>query len=87
MAKKKAKKAAKRAPKKSTKGKAKAKGRGKKKAGGDLIISKSRTKAAADLNVSGDFYTALDSVVREMISGAEARATNNGRRTLRPHDL
>jgi len=88
MAKKKAKKAAKRAPKKSaTKGKAKAKGRGKKKAGGDLIISKSRTKAAADLNVSGDFYTALDSVVREMISGAEQRATNNGRRTLRPHDL
>ena len=86
MAKKKAKKAAKRAPKKSAT-KAKGRGRGKKKAGGDLIISKSRTKAAADLNVSGDFYTALDSVVREMISGAEARATNNGRRTLRPHDL
>ncbi|MFT5285509.1 MAG: hypothetical protein ACI8TQ_001674 [Planctomycetota bacterium] len=87
MAKKKAKKAAKRAPKKSaTKGKAKAKAKGKKKSV-DLIISKSRTKAAADLNVSGEFYSALDVVVREMIAGAEARATNNGRRTLRPHDL
>ncbi len=86
MAKRKAKKAKRATKKTATKGKAKAKARGKKKTG-DLIISKSRTKAAADLNVSGEFYSALDSVVREMIAGAEARATNNGRRTLRPHDL
>ena len=81
MAKRKAKKTAR---KKTTK--RKAKGRGRKKTM-DLIISKSRTKAASGLNVSGDFYSALDGVVRELISGAEARATNNGRRTLRPHDL
>ena len=89
MAKRKAKKA-KRATKKTTargKSKVKAKGRGKKKSGLDLIISKSRTKAAAGLNVSGEFYGALDEAVRGMIAGAEARATNNGRRTLRPHDL
>lgn len=62
--------------------------RGKKKGRtGELIISKSRTKASASLNVSGDFYSALDSHVRTLIKGAEARATNNGRRTLRPHDL
>jgi hypothetical protein len=63
--------------------------RGTKKKGrtGELIISKSRTKASASLNVSGDFYSALDSHVRTLIKGAEARATNNGRRTLRPHDL
>lgn len=61
--------------------------RTKKKTATDLIISKSRTKAAASLNVSGDFYSALDGAVREMIGSAEARAENNGRRTLRPHDL
>jgi hypothetical protein len=53
----------------------------------ELIISKSRTKAAASINVSGEFYAALDSAVRNLIAGAEARAMNNGRRTLRPHDL
>jgi len=60
--------------------------RGKKTAA-DLIISKSRTKAASKINVSGDFYSALDGAVRTLIKGAEARAVNNGRKTLRPHDL
>jgi hypothetical protein len=55
---------------------------------GDLIISKSRTKAAVkNCNVSGDFYGALDSYVRCAIKSAEARATQNGRKTLRPQDL
>ena len=63
------------------KGKAKA-------ATGDLIISKSRTKAAVrNCNVSGDFYGALDAYVRNAIKGAEARASQNGRKTLRPQDL
>jgi len=62
--------------------------RGRKKAaGGDLIISKSRTKAAASINVSGDFYVALDEAVRNLIATAEARAESNNRRTLRPQDL
>jgi hypothetical protein len=64
---------------------------GKKKRGkfrtSDLIISKSRTKNASGINVSGDFYGALDAAVREMIANAEARAASNNRRTLRPHDL
>ena len=59
----------------------------KKKPSGDMIISKSRTKAAASINVSGDFYAALDGAVRSMIANAERRATDNNRRTLRPHDL
>lgn len=87
MARRTAKKAAR---KKVTKKKAskKAAGRGaKKKATGDLIISKSRTKAAASINVSGEFYAALDAAVRGMIATAEQRATDNNRRTLRPHDL
>ena len=65
-------------PKKTTK---------KKKAGTDYIISKSRTKAAVGINVSGDFYAALDIAVRNMIDTAEVRACNNGRKTLRPYDL
>lgn len=76
-----ARRAAKKAGKKAGRGKA------TKKASGDMIISKSRTKAAASINVSGDFYSALDGAVRRLIANAEARATNNGRRTLRPHDL
>ncbi|MBP8301074.1 MAG: DUF1931 domain-containing protein [Planctomycetes bacterium] len=58
------------------------------KVSGDLIISKSRTKAAVKKsNVSSDFYGALDSAVRGMIAGAEKRAEANGRKTLRPQDL
>ena len=70
------------AKKKTTKRKA-----AKKKGAADFIISKSRTKAAAGINVSSDFYGALDVAVRSMINDAEQRACNNGRKTLRPHDL
>ncbi len=60
--------------------------KGKKPA--ELIISKTRTKGAAkNCNVSGEFYGALDKVVREMIKGAEARAKANKRKTLKPCDL
>jgi len=54
----------------------------------DLIISKARTKAAVKkCNVSGDFYAALDSAVREIIKEAEGRAVGNKRKTLKPVDL
>ena len=54
----------------------------------ELIISKARTKAAVKkCNVSGDFYGALDKVVREAIAGAEKRALANKRKTLKPQDL
>lgn len=60
----------------------------KKKAAGDLIISKSRTKAAVKkCNVGGEFYAALDSAVRDMIKAAEARALGNKRKTLKSVDL
>ena len=55
---------------------------------GDLIISKTRTKAASrKCNVSGEFYGALDLKVREMIKTAETRAIANKRKTLKPADL
>ena len=54
----------------------------------DLIISKTRTKAASKkCNVSGDFYGALDKKVREMIKSAEGRALGNKRKTLKAVDL
>lgn len=60
----------------------------KKAAGGDLIISKSRTKAAVKkCNVSSDFYGALDKKVRTIIAEAETRAMGNKRKTLKPQDL
>jgi hypothetical protein len=59
-----------------------------KAAKGELIISKSRTKAATKkCNVSGEFYGALDRKVREMIAVAENRAIANKRKTLKPQDL
>jgi len=66
----------------------KKKGAAKASGGGELIISKSRTKAAVKkVNVSGDFYGALDKAVRDMLRAAEERALGNKRRTIRPVDL
>ena len=54
----------------------------------ELIVSKTRTKAAAKkCNVSSDFYGALDKKVREMVASAETRAIANKRKTLKPQDL
>ena len=62
--------------------------RKKAKKTGDLIISKTRTKASVrKCNVSGEFYGALDKKVREIIKDAEARAIGNKRKTLKPQDL
>ena len=84
-----AKKKARRATKKKAARKTTARRSTKKKGRGavDMIISKSRTKALASINVSGDFYGALDEKVRELIGPAAARAAANNRRTLRPQDL
>ena len=58
------------------------------KGGGDLIISKARTKAAArKCNGGSEFYGALDKVVRNLIKDAEARAVGNKRKTLKAVDL
>lgn len=65
-----------------------AKKKKKTSAGGDLIISKTRTKAAVKkCNVGGEFYGALDAAVRELIKGAEGRALGNKRKTLKAVDL
>ena len=54
----------------------------------ELIISKSRTKAAVKkCNVGDEFYPALDVAVRALIKDAEARAVGNKRKTLKAVDL
>jgi histone H3/H4 len=59
-----------------------------KKSAAELIISKARTKAASKkCNVSGEFYGALDKVVRDIIKSAESRAIGNKRKTLKAVDL
>lgn len=59
-----------------------------KSTGGDLIISKSRTKGAVKkCNVGSEFYGALDRHVREVIKSAETRALGNKRKTLKAVDL
>ena len=59
-----------------------------KKGGGELIISKTRTKAATKkCNVGSEFYGALDKAVRGLIADAEARAIGNKRKTLKAVDL
>ncbi len=70
------------AAKKKTKKKAARRG------AGELIISKARTKAASKkCNVGGEFYEALDKVVRKLIADAEGRALGNKRKTLKAVDL
>ena len=60
----------------------------KKAKSGELIISKSRTKAATrKCNVGSEFYGALDGAVRSMIADAEKRALGNKRKTLKAVDL
>lgn len=60
----------------------------RKSGGGDLIISKARTKAAVKkCNVGGEFYGALDKAVRGLIVEAEARAVGNKRKTLKAVDI
>ena len=60
----------------------------KKKASGDLIISKTRTKnAVKKCNVGAEFYGALDQAVRGLIRDAEARAIGNKRKTLKAVDI
>ena len=62
--------------------------RRKKGGSGDLIISKARVKAAArKCNVGGEFYSALDKHVRDVIAAAEKRATGNKRKTLKAVDI
>lgn len=50
-------------------------------------IVKSQVKESLDVNVSSDFYEALDEEVQELLDEAQERAQANNRSTVQPRDL
>jgi histone H3/H4 len=53
----------------------------------DLIVKNSVKEALDDMNVSRDFYDALDEEVEELLDNAARRAQSNDRKTVQPRDL
>ena len=53
----------------------------------DLIVKNSVKEALEDMNVSRDFYDALDEEVDELLANAARRAEDNDRKTVQPRDL
>jgi histone H3/H4 len=53
----------------------------------DLIVKNSVKEALDDMNVSRDFYDALDEEVDELLDNAARRAQANDRKTVQPRDL
>ena len=55
---------------------------------GTRFIAKAAVRERlGDVNVSADFYDALDGEVAEMVEEASRRADANGRKTVQPRDL
>jgi len=53
----------------------------------DLIVKNSVKEALDDMNVSRDFYDALDEEVEALLEDAARRAESNDRKTVQPRDL
>jgi histone H3/H4 len=53
----------------------------------DLIVKAAVKDAFEDMNVSADFYDALDEEVQELLDDAAARAEANDRVTVQARDL
>jgi histone H3/H4 len=53
----------------------------------DLIVKAAVKEALDDMNVSSDFYDALDEEVEELLEDAAERAEANDRKTVQPRDL
>jgi len=51
------------------------------------IVVRAAVRGETDLQISADFFDALDKHVAGLIKKAEERAKKNGRKTLKPHDL
>ncbi|RLJ01226.1 MAG: DUF1931 domain-containing protein [Candidatus Aenigmatarchaeota archaeon] len=52
-----------------------------------LIVKNAVKEAAKNVNVSADFYDALDREVQALVKRAVERAKANGRRTVQARDL
>ncbi len=52
-----------------------------------LVVRSKVKETVKNMRFSGDFFDALDKKVTETVKAAAARAKQNGRATVRPHDL
>jgi len=53
----------------------------------DLIVNSNVQDILDEMQVSGEFYDALDDEVEELLADAARRAQANDRRTVMPQDL
>ncbi|EMA48755.1 hypothetical protein C448_02763 [Halococcus morrhuae DSM 1307] len=53
----------------------------------DLIVKAAVKDELSDMNVSSDFYDALDEEVSALLENAARRADENDRKTVQPRDL
>jgi histone H3/H4 len=53
----------------------------------DTIVKAAVKDELSEMNVSSDFYDALDEEVSELLDDAERRASKNDRKTVQPRDL
>ena len=53
----------------------------------DTIVKAAVQDELSEMNVSSDFYDALDSEVRDLLEDAARRASDNDRKTVQPRDL
>lgn len=53
----------------------------------DLIVQSKVREQIDDMNVSADFFDALDEEVAELLDDAGRRAAANDRKTVQPRDL
>jgi histone H3/H4 len=53
----------------------------------DVTVKSAVKDELGEMNVSADFYDALNEEVSELLSDAERRASENDRKTVQPRDL
>lgn len=53
----------------------------------DLIVKSAVKDELNDMNISADFYDALDEEVTELLDNAARRANDNDRKTVQARDL
>ena len=53
----------------------------------DLIVKAAVKEELGEMNVSSDFYGALNDEVGELLEDAARRADENDRKTVQPRDL
>ena len=53
----------------------------------DLIVNSAVKDELSEMNVSSDFYDALDEDVSQLLEEAGRRAEDNDRKTVQPRDL